>query len=91
MNLIYSLLSGLVGASIVSVLQGYFVRVQTKAAEKMHAELLDRMLDERVLLNQRLGQISSNTGNIAFYLSGRRLESDEARPLALVIADYLNR
>jgi len=50
--------------------------VNEAAAKEAHERLLAQMLDERQMLNRRLMQISSNTHNIAFWLSptGRAVE-----------------
>jgi hypothetical protein len=71
-TVLLSLSSGLVGV-IVGALIGHFsqrslIRTQLAAADEAQGKLLKQMLEDRQLLNARLGQISSNTGNIAFWL-----------------------
>lgn len=70
--ILLALISGL-GGVIVGTLLGHFsqrslLRLQLKAAEESHTKLLKQMLEDRQLLNIRLGQISSNTNNIAHAL-----------------------
>jgi hypothetical protein len=71
-TVLLALVSGL-GGVVVGALMGHFsqrslLSRQLSASKEAQEKLLKQMAEDRQLLNQRLGQISSNTSNIVFWL-----------------------
>jgi len=60
-TIIVSILSSV----LAPIIYGWFILKQIASSEKSNEKLMELLSEERNMMNARLGQISSNTSNIA--------------------------
>jgi hypothetical protein len=60
-----TIIASVASGVITALIYGYFILKQIASSERAHRELMERLKDERNMMNERLKQILSNTSNIA--------------------------